>query len=160
MSIFCLCTCWRLKLSRQSGPLLNVAGPRSSPFPLANMDLCVQDSVFSASFSFSSLFSLRPLLCSTRQISNNVCTLKPEDFPMYKSLNAVSFPRKLPLLKFQWGTSRFDLSSDTFCSVLLCPFLPSHPNAVVGILHGAAYIRCNTEMSFSFTPLSQTLPYK
>ncbi len=76
------------------------------------------------------------------------------------TLNVVCFLRQFSSLKFQWGTSRFDLCSDTFCSVLLCPFLPSYPNTVIGILHGTAYIRCNTEISFSFTPLSQTLPYK
>lgn len=40
------------------------------------------------------------------------------------------------------------------------PFLLSHPNAVVGIPYDAAYTQHNTEMSFSFTPLPQTLPYK
>lgn len=83
MSVFRLCTCRRLKHSRRSGALLNVAGPRS-PFPLANMDLCAQDSVFFASFSFSSLSTLRPPL--QRQTLSNVRTLKPEDFPVYKSL--------------------------------------------------------------------------
>lgn len=54
----------------------------------------------------------------------------------------------------------FDLPSDTFSSVLLCPFLPSRPNTLVGIPHGDVYIRCNTDTSFISTPLSQTLPYK
>lgn len=152
MSVFHLCTC---------RALLNVAGQRSSPFPLANMDLCAQDSVFSASFSFSSLFTLQPPLCSTGpNIEQCVYPKTWRSSCEQITLNVVCFLRQFSLLKFQWGTSRFDLCSDTFCSVLLCPFLPSHPNTVFGILHGAAYIRCNTEMSFSFTPLSQTLPYK
>lgn len=84
LSIFCLCTCWRLKRSRRAGALLNVAGPRSSPFPLANMDLCAQDSVFSASLGFSSCFSphdLSPLHLNPQDLSRVQITSDAVCFP-------------------------------------------------------------------------------
>lgn len=84
--IFCLCTCWRLKRSRRCGAPLSAAGPRSSPFPLANMDLCAQDSVCSASLSSSPLLPSWSLFCSTGPTPSNVRTVKPQDLPVYKSL--------------------------------------------------------------------------
>ena len=55
-------------------------GPRSSLFPLANMDLCAQDSVFSASSSCLP-FLPRPLHRSTVPTSSFVCTLNLKIFP-------------------------------------------------------------------------------
>lgn len=137
-------------------------GLRSSLFPLANMDLCAQDSVFSVSSSFSCPL-YPPDLSSALQgtASSNMHARKNNrivhewlqfafgcDFPPYKNK------------KLQYATFLFDLSSETFWFVLFFFFLLSHPNAVVGIPYDTAYTQHNTEMSFSFTPLPQTLPYK
>lgn len=116
MSTICLCTCWRLKRSRRSGALLNVAGPRGSLFPLANMDLCAQDSVFSVSFSFSSLFTppTSPLLYKAN-IEQSVYTKTTRSFTNECRL----FPDAIFLTKIS-------IRSITFWSlpwnVLLCPF--------------------------------------
>lgn len=75
-------------------------------------------------------------------------------FHVHITWNAVCFLKKLPFeffnekLAWVWHILHNPASSSS-----------SHPNTVVGIRHSTAYTWCNTEMSFSFTPLSQTLPY-
>lgn len=60
-------------------------------------------------------------------------------------------------IKITPGRSGGRSPSDMLCFVLP---VPSHPNAVIGIPASSPQIRHNIDVSFSFTPHSQTLPYK
>lgn len=141
-------------------------GLRSSLFPLANMDLCAQDSVFSVSSSFSCPL-YPPDLSSALQgtPSSNVHARKTNcivhewlqfafgcDPPARPPAKIKNFNKQHLFL--------ISLPRRSALSFSFFSFLRSHPNAVVGIPYDAAYTQHNTEMSFSFTPLPQTLPYK
>lgn len=93
--------------------------------------------VCSTDLSFSSPYSP-----PTAANSNNVCTNPSDTFFLDQNYTWSV-----------WGRS----PSDMLCFVLP---VPSHPNAVIGILASSPQIRHNTDVSFSFTPHSQTLPYK
>lgn len=100
---------------------MNAAGAEEQPVSISKYGLCVQDSVFSVSSSFSCPL-YPPDLSSALQgtASSNVHARKNNrivhewlqfafgcDFPPCKNK------------KLQYATSLFDLSSETFCFVLL-----------------------------------------
>lgn len=57
------------------GYLQSGRAEKRSLFPLPNLDMCAQDSVFAASFGFSSPFSPpTSLLCCMANIDQHMCT--------------------------------------------------------------------------------------
>lgn len=86
---------------------------------------------------------------------SRVCLLLLLLVPMSKHKDLNSFTNQLDFFSLFYCQD-FHLYSDPFCPVLLRPYLL--------ILSLVFYTLCcvwyNTEMSFSFTPLPQILPYK
>lgn len=130
------------------------------PFSISKYGfVCSGLCVFCLFLFFFHFYPPRPPPCAIRSTSSKrVCSKKTTNI-IHQWIVLVFPDAVFPYCNFSKNNSSWSLSWD-FETFRLVLFLPSHPNALVGIPYSTTYSQCNTEMSFSFTPLSQTLPYK